>query len=104
MKLSKLFKKSKSIHKRLLPNGTDEVVRIGDITVPPDFINHPPKQYKIDKAELYYHTNKTIDKPISVLVETNERNHPNELILFDEYTRYLVLKKNNYTHVPVKYI
>lgn len=89
-----------------LPEGTDEVVHFSQIVIPLDFKKHEPHLYKIKRAIRYFvlHNN-IIDKPISVIAETNERGYKNKLVLIDEYSRYLALVNwLGLKYVPVKYI
>lgn len=89
-----------------LPEGTDEVVNFSQIVIPPDFKKHKPHMYKIKNAIRYFvlHNN-IIDKPISVIAETNEKGYKNKLVLIDEYSRYLALVNwLGLKYVPVKYI
>lgn len=88
------------------PDGTDEIVHVCQIVVPKEFKKHKPHLYKIKNAIRYFvlHNN-TIDKPISVIAETNEKGCENKLILIDEYTRYLALVDwLGLKYVPIKYI
>ena len=46
-----------------------------------------------------------LDKPITVIIETNEKGKPNKFLLVDGYTRFLFAR--NYLHrelIPAKYI
>jgi len=46
-----------------------------------------------------------MDKSISIIAFTNENGKSNELLLVDEYSRYLAAKEHlNLDYVPVKYI
>jgi hypothetical protein len=88
-----------------VPEGTDEIVKIEDIIIPDDFKNTQCSHNKVRWAKEYYIRNGHFDKPISVIVETNERGLPNKLILIDQYSRYLAAQKLLWiTHLPVKYI
>jgi hypothetical protein len=89
------------------PIGTDEVVHIENINViPEDFKKTETGSLKILRAVQYYQRNGHLDKPISVIAETNERGNPNTLVLIDEYSRYQAAdsKHLNLAYVPVKYI
>ena len=89
-----------------LPEGTDEVVHFSQIVIPLDFKKHKPHLYKIKNAIRYFvlHNN-MIDKPISVIAETNEKGYRNKLVLIDEYSRYLALVNwLRLKYVPVRYI
>lgn len=99
-----MFKKHEQKLEQLVPNGTDEIVHIEDIIIPPDFVKRPPRGKKVQFALNYLRKNGVLDKPISVLPETNERGFINTLVLFDEYTRYLAAKMTGMKLVPIKYI
>ena len=58
-----------------------------------DFINHPPKEHKINKCREFYEQNHCIDKDIVV-----DKNN----ILVDGYIRYLVLLENGVKSSEVK--
>ena len=89
-----------------VPQGTDEIVHISQIVIPKVFKKHSPHLYKIKDAMKYFiMNNNIIDKPISVIAETNEMGHKNKLILVHEYSRYLMLVEwFGLKYVPVKYI
>jgi hypothetical protein len=55
------------------PNRTDEVVRISDIYIPEDFRKTKPNYYKVARVHKYYKKHGYLDKPISVIAETNEK-------------------------------
>ena len=69
------------------------IVDIDDIVIPDNFKRTHCSFNKIRWAKEYYQRNGYMDKPISVIAETNERGLPNKLILIDEYSRYLAAKK-----------
>lgn len=94
------MKKEKNVY----PKGTDELVRIKDIKIPPEFQKTNPQRRKIIKACEYLHKHGNIDKPIKVIAETNERGKRNNIILIDEFTRYLSLLYNGFEYAPVRYI
>jgi hypothetical protein len=93
-----------------LPEGTDEVVRIRDIIIPPEYHKHKVSWYKIKKAIDYYNENGAFDKPISIMVEITRNdslngNKPNKLHLVDEYSRYIAAKYYlGLKTIPVTYI
>lgn len=86
------------------PEGTDEVVRLRDIKIPQAFAVTKPLDYKMKRCRERYRRLKYLDKPITIIVETNEFKHKNKLILVDEYSRYLYAKEIGLECVPVKYI
>ena len=95
-----------SIEELNIPNGTDEVVHISQIVIPKNFKKHKPHNYKIKAAIKYFvlHNN-VIDKPITVIAETNEKGFKNKMVLVDEYSRYLALVDwIGLKYIPVKYI
>jgi hypothetical protein len=79
-------------------------VHIEDIVIPDDFKRTHCGHNKIRWAKEYYQRNGFMDKPISVISETNERGKPNKLILIDEYSRYKAAIELGLTDVEVKYI
>jgi hypothetical protein len=94
----------------IVPEGTDEVVRIKDIEIPPGYYQTRVKKYKIDKVVDYYREYGTLDKPISIATEIAHNNtlrgcKANKLHLIDEYSRYIAAKYYlRLKVVPVKYI
>lgn len=82
-----------------------EYVHIEDIVIPEDFKNTECSYNKIRWAKEYYQRNGHMDKSISIIAFTNENGKSNELLLVDEYSRYLAAKEHlNLDYVPVKYI
>jgi hypothetical protein len=94
----------------VVPDDTDELVRIRDIVIPPDFKKTNVKYYKIKKVVDYYEKYGMLDKPISIYPEIyyNSRHFecsPNKLYLLDEYSRYIAARYYlRLKVVPVKYI
>ena len=86
------------------PKGTDELVHINDIIIPKAFEQSTPAQWKMDRALEYYKKHRKVDKPLLVEPITNEIGKPNQLLLVDNYTRFLVLLRHDITRVPVKYV
>jgi len=81
------------------------IVDIDDIVIPDDFKRTHCSHTKIRWAKEYYQRNGYMDKPISVIAETNERGLPNKLILVNEYSRYLAaINYLDLKYVEVKYI
>lgn len=103
-----MFRKSKSenVHKfENQPNGTEDVVNIRDIIIPPEFAKSEPCEYKKDRCRRRYYRLGHLDSPISVIAETNENGQPNKLILVDGYTRMLLARRYlRLDKVPIKYI
>lgn len=85
-------------------NDVDEVVRVSDIIIPEEFSNTRTSKNKIRWAKEYYQRNGHFDKPISVVAHTNEDGYPNELLLVDEYSRYLAAVELKLQFIPVIYI
>lgn len=92
------------IKKIKAPTGTEDVVRMEDIKIPQIYGFSRIKRFKIQKIIDYYNKHGCIDKPISIIAETNEKNLPNKLLLVDEYSRYIALKILNIESAPIKYI
>lgn len=87
------------------PIGTNGVVNIKDIIIPVDFNKTHTNINKIRSAIRYYVSLHMLDKPISVIAETNENGKPNKLILVDEYARLLAARDwLGLKFVPVRYI
>lgn len=86
------------------PKGTDEIVHIDDIRIPPCFKKTGCKYFKIERAIDYYLKHKRLDKPITVIAETNEKGFPNKLLLVDQYSRYLACRLLHIDRIPVRYI
>lgn len=86
------------------PKGTVDIVRLEDIRIPPVFSGSPPKQRKLEKCQSAYYRLKHLDKPITVIAETNENGKPNTFILVDGYIRYLWAKIIKLYRVPVRYM
>ena len=76
------------------PYGTEKVVSIGDIIISKEFLNHHPRQWKIDRALDYYHKHGYVDEPITVM-RIGSSNDNNTYLLVDGYTRYLAIKRYN---------
>lgn len=91
--------------KNNVPLGTDEIVHIADVLVPNEYRKHKPHDYKIQKALRYFIKYGVIDKPITVIAETNEQGLHNKYILVNEYSRYLALVEwCGLNYIPVRYI
>ena len=84
----------------LLPDGTDELVRITNIVIPNTFRNKRTRQKKIFEVLDYYETHGCFDKPIRV-----SKSKKYGVVLVDEYSRYVCAKYiYNMTYLPVKYV
>jgi len=94
------------IEKLNSPEGTEEIIHISQIIIPKNFKKHKPHSYKIKNAIKYFVAhNNVIDKPITVIAETNEMGFRNKAVLVDEYSRYLALTDwLGLKYIPVKYI
>jgi hypothetical protein len=86
------------------PQGTQDIVRMRDIIVPNEYRKSKPVPYKQDKCQKLYHKFGHLDKPLTVIAQTNENNRPNKFILIDGYTRYQLAELYKLKRVPVKYI
>lgn len=87
------------------PEGTDEVVSIYDIEIPRNFKRTITNPDKIKKAVRYYVEHGRLDKPITVIAETNERKLHSKLWLIDGYSREIAAREwIGLKRVPVKYI
>jgi len=88
-----------------VPEGTDEVVSIDDIEIPRNFRRTVTNPDKIKKAVRFYVEHGMLDKPITVIAETNEHKLHNKLWLIDEYSRAIAAHDwIGLKNVPVKYI
>jgi hypothetical protein len=72
---------------------TRAYMNLSDIVITDDFINHPPKEHKINKCREFYKQNHCIDKDIII-----DKNNT----LVDGYIRYLVLLENGVKSSEVK--
>ena len=101
-----LFSKKKHTYNKFWnqPEGTQDTVRISDIIIPKCYLNTQPKQHKLDRVEDAYISLGHLDKPITVVAETNERGKANKFILVDEYTRFIFARNYGINKIPVKYI
>lgn len=86
------------------PLGTEDIVNISDIIIPPEYKKTQPNKLKMDTFNTLYGVFGYLDKPITVQAELNEYGNPNRLLLTNGYGRYLVAKNNKLSKVPVKYI
>jgi ParB-like chromosome segregation protein Spo0J len=105
MKLEEIKAKVyEGLHKQ--PYGTDEVVSRYNIIIPHVFKlkSSDPKEWKMERAMAAYKEHGFVDKPILVKTIVNKKGRSNKYLLVDGYTRFLTLKKNGITKVPIKYI
>lgn len=87
------------------PDGTDEVVSIYDIIIPDNFKKTKPQDIKVKRAIAYFVKYGLFDKPLTVILETNESGLHNKYILVDQYARYIAAKDwMDIKYVPVRYI
>lgn len=93
---TKLFQKK--------PDTTEDMVRLKDIKIPPDFTRCLPALEKIRIKSQHYSQHKELDKPITVTCTSNEKGRPNKLMLVDGYISYLILLFNGEEYAPVKYL
>ena len=57
------------------------------------------------RCAIWYEKLGHLDKPITVVAETNERGRHNKFILVDGYTRYLYMRYTlKQDMIPVRYI
>lgn len=70
---------------RRQPEGTESIVNIDDIGIPPVFTRRPPDKDKIKRYVIAHRKLKRLEKPITVIAETNESGKINKLILVDGY-------------------
>jgi len=101
----KIKKVAEVIHNKYMdqPEDTVEVVRIGDIFVPPEFAKNTPLPYKMKRCKRLFYELGHLDKAITVIAEINEYGKPIKLILVDGYSRYLFALNRKFRRVPVKY-
>ena len=91
------------LFRRKVPKGTVEIIPIRYIKIPPGFAGSYPSYDKIVKYRKLYQKKGYIDKPLTVIPETNERGCPNRFVLVDGYIRYLLLEQSGEEFAPVKY-
>ena len=84
-----------------VPNNTEDILNLRDISVPRIFKNSKPKEYKINKYKRYFKEHKCLDKPITV--QKNSDNSKEYMLLTDGYIRYLIFKKKGIMNIPVRY-
>lgn len=81
------------------PTDTEEIISIANIIVPREFIRSYPSFNKVIEYSMRFVENNMIDKVITV--KKSLKN--NKYILTDGYIRYLILKQNNISEVPVRF-
>ena len=98
-------KKKKEVSKVFVnqPENTQDVIPIGNITIPQIFRMTKPRDEKLKYYQKLFKENGFLDKPLTIRVQTNEKGFPNELLLTNGYIRYLIAKMFNITEVPVIY-
>lgn len=85
-----------------VPQETEDILKLKDITIPDSFKNSHPHRYKINQYTKYFDKYKCLDKP--VLVEKGIVNGQEYIKLVDQYIRYLIFKKKGIKNIPVKYV
>jgi len=104
-----LFKRKKKVteEKKVFvnqPKGTEDIVDIRNIIIPPTFAQTEPQSWKMSRCQKRYHQSGHLDSPISVIPETNEDGKSTKLLLVDGYTRYLLARYIKLKEIPIKYI
>lgn len=85
-----------------VPQETEDILKLKDITVSDSFANSHPGRYKINQYTKYFNEYRCLDKPISV--EKGLVNGQEYIKLVDQYIRYLIFKKRGIKNIPVKYV
>ena len=75
------------------------VVNISRPAFMSNFINHPPKKEKVDRAICFYKYYGIFDSPITIKLDAKGNK-----ILKDGYARYIAAKKLGVTQIPYKII
>lgn len=86
-----------------MPHNTDDIVRLEDIKIPPEFTRFLPSREKIIKKAQHYKKHKVLENPITVVCKINEKGKPNKLILVDGYISYLILLFCGQEYAPIIY-
>jgi|GEM_PF-620219 hypothetical protein len=76
-----------------------KLIDVDKVYVPRDFINHPPKKEKVDRAICFYKYYGIFDSPITIKLDAKGNK-----ILKDGYARYIAAKKLGVTQIPYKII
>ena len=88
------------------PPDTEEIINIEDIIVPNKFKRSRPNRQKTITYTERYEMNNMVDTAITVRQQTNLAEDAfvkEKYILKDGYIRYLILKQNGISDVPVKF-
>jgi hypothetical protein len=83
-----------------VPEGTEFLYPVGKVKVTAFLRKHCPGEAKYKKKEEYYLKNKVIDKPITVIRNSQDKNG---VLVVDEYIRFLVLVNHGVKNIPVKF-
>jgi hypothetical protein len=83
-----------------VPEGTDLLYPVGKVKLAAFLKKHCPNGAKYQKQEKYYLENQVVDKPITVIRNSFDKN---SVTVVDEYTRFLVLVKHGVKNIPVKF-
>lgn len=82
-----------------VPEGTEFLYPVGKVKIAAFLKKHCPNGAKYQKQEKYYLENQVVDKPITVIRNSQDKNG---VVVVDEYTRFLVLVKHGVKNIPVK--
>jgi len=84
-----------------VPEGTDFLYPVGRVKIAAFLRKHCPNGAKYQKQETFYLENQVVDKPITVIRSSQDKNG---VVVVDEYTRYLVLVKHGIKNIPVRFL
>jgi hypothetical protein len=89
-----------SLEEIKVPEGTEFLYPVGRVKIAAFLKKHCPNGAKYNKKEEYYLQNQVIDKPITVIRNSQDKNG---VVVVDEYIRFLVLVKHGVKNIPVKF-
>ena len=83
-----------------VPEGTEFLYSVGRVKIAAYLKKCCPNGAKYNKKEEYYLQNQVIDKPITVIRNGQDKN---DVVVVDEYIRFLILVKHDVKNIPVKF-
>lgn len=82
-----------------IPEGTEELVPLNKVKVAEVLARTIPSRRKYEKHRNYFLENNCIDRPITVIKGKSE----DEVIVVDEYIRFLILARRGVNYIPVRF-
>ncbi len=83
-----------------VPEGTEFLYPVGKVKIAAYLKECSPNGEKYKKKEEFYLKNQVIDKPITVIRNSQDKNG---VVVVDEYIRFLVLVKHGVKNIPIKF-